>query len=244
MIVALFAATLGGAALVAGALAAIAGFGIGTILTPMLALATGAKVAVAAVAVPHAIGSAQRFWLLREHVERRVLLWFGITSAIGGLIGALLSANGTNRILAVVFGLAVGLAGVSELTRWVERVRLGRRAAFAAGLASGLLGGLVGNQGGIRSAALLGFEVPKESFVATATAIALCVDAARLPVYALAEGPAIVAIWPLLAVATVGVLAGTALGTRILGRIPQATFHRVVGVALLALGIVMVAGGS
>jgi len=241
-VTAVIAAALAGAAIVAGALAAVAGFGIGTILTPVLALETGAKVAVAAVAIPHAVGSAQRLWLLRHHVERRVLLWFGATSAIGGLAGALLGAGGTNRALAIVFGLAVGLAGVSELTGWMQRVHWGRRAAWAAGLASGFLGGLVGNQGGIRSAALLGFEVPKESFVATATAIALFVDGARVPVYLATQGSEILAIWPLLLVASIGVVVGTAVGATILGGIAARTFHRVVGLALLALGLATIAG--
>jgi uncharacterized membrane protein YfcA len=229
--------------LVAGALAAVAGFGIGSLLTPVLALQTGTRLAVAAVAIPHFVGTAQRFWLLRAHVERRVLLWFGITSATGGLVGALLSAGGSNRALAVVFGLAVGLAGISELTGWMQRVRWGRRAAWVAGLLSGFLGGLVGNQGGIRSAALLGFDVPKESFVATATAIALVVDLARLPVYLVTQGAEIASIWPLLLVATAGVVVGTAFGTRILGRLPQRAFPRIVGTALLLLGIAAAAGG-
>jgi uncharacterized protein len=229
---------------VAGALAAVAGFGIGSLLTPVLAIATGTKLAVAAVAIPHLIGTLQRFWILRRHVDRRVLVWFGLTSALGGLLGALLGTQGSNRALAVVFGIVVAAAGVSELTRWMERVRWGRRAAWVAGLLSGLLGGLVGNQGGIRSAALLGFEVPKESFVATATAIALFVDAARLPVYLAVQGPAILAIWPLLVVASIGVVVGTAIGTRALDRMQGRTFHRVVGVALLVLGAWMALGGG
>jgi uncharacterized membrane protein YfcA len=229
---------------IAGAIAAVAGFGIGSLLTPVLALETGTKLAVAAVAIPHLVGTLQRFWLLRRHVDRRVLLWFGLTSAAGGLAGAILSSQGSNRGLALVFGLAVGLAGISELTGWMERVRWGRRAAWAAGLLSGLLGGLVGNQGGIRSAALLGFDVPKESFVATATAIALFVDAARLPVYLATQGREILAIWPLLVAASIGVVIGTAVGTRILGRLPERAFHRVVGLALVALGIWMAAGGA
>jgi uncharacterized protein len=239
-----FLAGLAGAGVAAGALAAVAGFGIGSLLTPVLAIETGTKVAVAAVAIPHFIGTLQRFWILRRHVERRVLLWFGITSAIGGLAGALLGTQGSSRALAIVFGVAVGLAGVSELTGWMERVRWSSRVAWLAGLVSGLLGGLVGNQGGIRSAALLGFEVPKESFVATATAIALFVDVARLPVYLISEGPQIAALWPLLLVATAGVVAGTVLGTRILGRLPQRTFHRVVGIALIVLGLGMAVGGA
>jgi hypothetical protein len=41
----------------------------------------------------------------------------------------------------------------------------------------------VGNQGSIRTAALLGLDVRRDAFVATATAIALAVDAVRMPVY-------------------------------------------------------------
>ena len=235
----LFASLLAAVAILAGCVAAVAGFGIGSLLTPALSLAVGAKLAVAAVAIPHAVGTAQRFWMLRRHVDRRVLLSFGVTSALGGLAGALLHARASGRALAVVFGLLLVLAGVSELTGLVRRVRWGRRAAWVAGALSGALGGLVGNQGGIRSAALLGYEVPKEAFVATATAIALFVDAARLPVYLATQGREILGIWPLVLVATAGVAVGTALGTRVLGALPEAAFRRVVAVLLIALGVSM-----
>lgn len=49
------------------------------------------------------------------------------------------------------------------------------------------VGGLVGNQGGIRSAAPLGFGLPKEALVATVTAIGLLVDIFCMPVYAATE---------------------------------------------------------
>ena len=175
----LFGTLLALTAIVAGGIAAVTGFGIGSLLTPVLGLTTGTKLAVAAVAFPHFVGTAQRFWLLRRHVDRRVLLGFGIASAVGGLAGALLHTWISSRGLGVVFGCLLIFAGVSQLTGWVERVHWGRRAAWFAGLLSGTFGGLVGNQGGIRSAAMLGFDVPKESFVATATAIGLFVDVAR-----------------------------------------------------------------
>jgi len=227
---------LGLAGVVAGGLAAVAGFGIGSVLTPVLAVETGTRLAVAAVAIPHLIGSAQRLWLLRRHVDRRVLLGFGITSAIGGLLGALLQSIVAAPALAIVFGLALVATGVAELTGWMRHVRWSTRAAWVAGLVSGLLGGMVGNQGSVRSASLLGFDVPKESFVATATAIALFVDVARVPVYFVTQGSQILALWPLLVVSTAGVLVGTLLGTRVLHRIDDKSFHRTVGVALLALG--------
>jgi uncharacterized protein len=68
---------------------------------------------------------------------------------------------------------------------------------------------LVGNQGGIRSAALLGFGLPGTAFVATATAIALGVDAVRMPVYFLNEPRQLLSAWPAIAAAILGVVPGT-----------------------------------
>jgi uncharacterized protein len=240
-----FALLLAAVALIAGAVAAVTGFGVGSLLTPALALETGTKVAVAAVAIPHFIGTAMRYWMLRHHVDRRILVGFGIASAVGGLTGAILGTRFSSRGLALVFGGLLILAGISEFTGWIQRVRWGRRAAWVAGAISGALGGLVGNQGGIRTAAMLGFDVPKQSFVATATAIALFVDGARLPVYLATQWREIVAIWPLVLAATAGVVIGTAFGTRILGWVPQRIFRQVIAVLLMVLGVyMMVTGGS
>lgn len=231
-------------AVIAGAIAAITGFGIGSLLTPTLALRAGTKAAVAAIAIPHVIATAQRFWILRRHVDRQVLLGFGVASAVGGLLGALVHLWVSSASLSVVFGILVALAGVSELTGWMRRVHWGRTAAWMAGALSGALGGLVGNQGGIRTAAMLGFEVPKESFVATATAIALFVDGARLPVYLAAEWREMMTLAPLVLVAIAGVVVGTAVGARLLGGIPERGFRKVLAVLLVILGAYMILRGS
>lgn len=240
----MFAILVVGIAVIAAAIAAVSGFGIGSLLTPLFAVQFGTKFAVAAVALPHALGSAQRLWILRRHVDRKVLLRFGIASAIGGLTGALAHAWISSRALAIVFGGLLLVAAIAEFTGWVERVHWGRRAAWLAGVLSGALGGLVGNQGGIRSAAMLGFHVPKESFVATASAVALFVDGARLPVYLYSQWRELIEAWPLVLAATLGVVVGTASGARLLGRIPQPVFRRVIAALLFALGAYMaIAGG-
>jgi len=48
----------------AGSVAAVSGFGVGSLLTPVLALRVGTKLAVAAVAIPHARELGARSWEL------------------------------------------------------------------------------------------------------------------------------------------------------------------------------------
>ena len=227
------------AAIIAGGIASIAGFGIGSILTPLLAVSVGTKLAVAAVSVPHLVATALRFFLIREHVDKRVFLSFGLTSAVGGLLGALLHTRFSSPALSYILGALLVFAGVMGITGWAQRLRFEGAAAWIAGALSGVFGGLVGNQGGIRSAAMLGMRVSKESFVATATAIALLVDAARMPVYAVMQTKQVLEIWPLLLLATIGVIVGTIAGERVLRRIPQSIFRRLVSIIILVLGISM-----
>lgn len=227
------------AAFLAGAIAAVSGFGIGSILTPLLALTLGTKLAVAVVSIPHFIGTALRFLLIREHLDRKVLITFGVASAAGGLTGALLHVWLRSAVLGYVLGALLVFAGVMGVTGLAKRMRFGRTTGWIAGLLSGVFGGLVGNQGGIRSAALLGFDVSKESFVATATAIALLVDVFRMPVYAATQSHQIASAWLPILLATVGVVAGTLAGKPLLQRIPEAAYRTIVSLIVLALGVWM-----
>jgi len=227
------------ASILAGAIASVAGFGIGSILTPLFAIQFGTKLAVAAVSIPHLIATALRFVRIGEHVDKRVFVSFGITSAAGGLLGALLHARFSSTSLSYVLGALLVFAGIMGVTGLSRRMRFEGVAAWIAGALSGAFGGLVGNQGGIRSAAMLGMRVSKESFVATATAIALVVDLARMPVYAVVQGKEVLGIWPVLLLAIIGVVVGTLAGERVLRKIPDALFRRIVSLIILTLGVAL-----
>jgi uncharacterized membrane protein YfcA len=56
-------------AVAAGGIAAVTGFGIGSLLTPFLAMVMRTRLAVAAVSVPHIIGTAFRLRLLGTRPE-------------------------------------------------------------------------------------------------------------------------------------------------------------------------------
>jgi uncharacterized membrane protein YfcA len=167
-------------------------------------------------------------------------MWsFGLASAAGGIAGALLANVAESGWLLGLLGVLLVFVGISEWTGLSRRLAFTGAAAWIAGAVSGLLGGLVGNQGGLRSAALLGFPLPREVFVATATSIALFVDGARIPVYFYNHGRDMGMMRAEMAVMTAGVVAGTVFGGRLLRRIPEDQFRRVVAVLLAALGIAL-----
>jgi uncharacterized protein len=236
----MIAALLFLASVLAGAIAALAGFGIGSILTPLLALSVGTKEAVVAVSIPHLVATALRFWTLRHNIDVQVLKNFGLSSAAGGLLGALLGSHFSSPILSYILGALLIFAGLTGLTGISRKMRFGRKAAWLGGSVSGLLGGLVGNQGGIRSAALLGFNLESKTFVATATAIALIVDGARMPVYFFTSPNTVHQLGLWIAVMVAGVSLGTLVGGRVLAHLPEIHFRRLVSLLILSLGIVMV----
>jgi len=223
-------------AILAGAVAAVSGFGIGSLLTPILLLSMPAAHAVAILAIPHAAATSIRWLRLRADVHRPTFRQFGIASAAGGLAGAALQSQLASPALTLVLALLLFLAGITELLE--RRVPLPQTPFWRlfGGTLSGIFGGLVGNQGGIRAAALLGFQLPPRQLVATATASALLVDAARVPIYFLSAGDVIGRTAPLWLIMSFGVILGTFLGVPVLTRMPEATYRRILGGLLVVLG--------
>jgi uncharacterized protein len=222
---------------IAGSIAAVSGFGIGSLLTPVLILSMPTAHAVAVLAIPHAVATTIRWLRLRSDVDGPTFRQFGVASALGGLAGAALQSRLASPTLTIVLGVLLVLAGSTELARRSLPLPQTPFWRLFGGTLSGLFGGLVGNQGGIRAAALLGFKLMPRQIVATATASALLVDAARVPIYLLSSGAVIAGATRLLVVLSVGVTVGTFLGVPLLSRIPESIYRRLVGALLLLLGI-------
>ncbi len=227
------------AGIVAGAIAAISGFGIGSILTPLLAASIGTKLAVAIVSIPHFIGTALRFAVIRQHVDRHVLWSFGITSAAGGLVGALLHIWLRSVVLGYVLGALLVFAGVMGITGLAARMRFGRahgmgcRSAVGNVRRTGRQSGRnsLGGAAGIRTAARCVRRHGDGDCAAGG-----CLSHAGVRGAAVASD---CAQWPAAAIATIGVVVGTLSGKWMLRRIPQNVFRMIVASIILALGIWM-----
>lgn len=234
-----FLALVGAVAVLAGMTASIAAAGVGSMLVPLLALRVDFKLAVALVAVPHLVATALRLWPIRRDIDWKVMRGFGVACAVTGLIGAFVHGFVSSEILTRTFAVLLMLAGLLGVTGWAEKVRIGRRTAWLTGGIVGFTGGLVGEQGGIRSVGLMAFDLRRDAFVATGTAVALVLDGVRAPVYMASHASELGRAWPFLVVATAGAAAGTWIGHRLLRRIPEAAFKRVVFGVVLVIGLLL-----
>jgi uncharacterized protein len=227
---------LGAAAVLAGAVAGASGFGIGSLLTPLLLLTMPTNHAVAVLAIPHAWATGIRLARLRFDIHLPTFRQFGIASAAGGLAGALLQSRLGSSALTIVLAILLVVSGTTQLIGRPLPLPDTPGWRLLGGILSGLFGGLVGNQGGIRAAALLGFRLSPAQIVATATASALLVDLARVPIYLASFGSVMLENERLLLIVTAGVTLGTLIGVPVLRRIPEGLFRRLLGALLILLG--------
>ena len=72
----------------ASSLTFMTGFGLGTILLPAFVVVMGPALAVAAVAPVHLFHNFGKLFLLRSHVDRRVLVQFGGPALVAAAVGA------------------------------------------------------------------------------------------------------------------------------------------------------------
>lgn len=221
----------------------MAGFGAATILTPVAALFMEIKTAIAVVACFHLFGNASRLALFGRHVHWKTWAQFGMTGVAFSLIGARVTTSLSASAVMLLFGVFL-LAYVGLSLFAPRRLALAPTPTLlvGGGAASGFLAGLLGTGGAVRSACLLAFGLSKEAYIATSAAIALVVDATRLPIY-LAGGFIPARMAPVLVSLVAVAFAGAWAGRRLLRRISAELFRRLVLGLLALMGLKLLADG-
>ena len=227
------------AAFISAALTLMTGFGLGTILTPVFLIFYDVKIAILIVAVVHLSNNLLKISLFSRHISIDILKRFGALTLIGAFIGAFFQGRMDSSIVKILLGIALIFLGLKEATGFGEKLRLPQKIDLIGGFLSGLLGGFVGNQGAIRSAYLLNYNIPKETFVATAAIIASVVDVTRIPVYIFSNKDALSDNLLLLLITSASAFAGTFAGKRFLKKVSLKTFKTYVAVMIIIIGALL-----
>lgn len=226
-------------AFTAAALTLMTGFGLGTVLTPVFLIFYDVKIAILMVAIVHLLNNLLKLSLFSGYVSRGLIRRFGILTLAGAFIGAFMQGKMDSSYVKILLGIILMMLGLKEASGFGERLRIPEKIDFLGGFLSGLLGGFVGNQGAIRSAYLLNYNVPKETFVATAALIASVVDITRIPVYVLSDRGALVNNQYVLVITIAAAFAGTFAGKRLLRKISLKTFKIYVSATIIIIGLLL-----
>ena len=190
---------VGAVAFAASALTFVSGFGLGTLLMPVLAWFMPLERAVAATGVVHFLNSLFKFGLVGRRAHWPTVWRFGIPALLASLLGAWWLLASRRAAAAVLLDARHARAARDDREAVDQRAAAGVRArgmgaavevaAFpartcrSAACSAGLAGGISGMQGALRSAFLARAGLPRDAFVATGVAIACLIDVSRLGVY-------------------------------------------------------------
>jgi uncharacterized protein len=246
-------------AFLASGLTFFSGFGLGTLLLPAFAVFFAVELAVALTAIVHFLNGVFKLFLVWRHIDRSVVIRFGLLAIVGAFAGAgtllwltkvpgLYSYELLGRTLEVTAPkLAVGilllLFGCAELSPAFRRISVPARYMPLGGLLSGFFGGLAGMQGALRSAFLVKAGLTKETYVATGAAIAFLIDISRLSIYARIIREQEAAFdYTLLGAAVVAAFLGATLGNQLLPKVKMAGIQTIVAIMLFMVGVGLIFG--
>lgn len=241
-------------ALVASFMTFMSGFGLGTLLLPAFALYFPIHIAIAMTAIVHLMNNIFKTFLMKKHVDWKVVLIFGIPSMLFAALGASilnilidfditysfslfeyeLTTTPINITIAI---LMIGFA-LFDIIPNFRKITISKKALPIGGILSGFFGGLSGHQGALRSTFLVKAEMPKEVYIATGIIIALMVDISRLFIYGFGRiSIGVQDNWELLVVAIIAAFTGAVIGKYYLKKITIDFIRILIGTFLILVSI-------
>lgn len=217
----------------------VAGFGSSTILLPVALLFFDFKTALVLVAFMHLFGNLGRITFFRKDLAWRVFIYFGVIGIAGTMLGALLVSRIDQSLLKALLGTFLIAYAVFTLLKPAFKMNPTKINMLSGGVMSGFLAGLIGTGGAVRSAFLTSYNLPKAQYIGTVAIIAIVVDGARIPLY-LKDGLLVDSYYWMLPVLLALAFAGAYVGKRLVSKIPQGVFSKVILGCLILAGIKLV----
>lgn len=247
-------------ALLASGLTLFSGFGLGTILMPVLAVLFPLPVAIAATAVVHLANNLFKLILVGRHANWQVVIRFGTAAGLAALAGAfalsflsdvpvvtsyeLFGALREVHAIKLVIGSLIIAFALLELSPRIAALAFPPRFLIAGGLLSGFFGGLSGNQGALRAAFLIRAGLDKTGFVGTSVVTAIIVDTIRITVYgrAFQFGNIGDDVADMVKIAMLAAFVGAYVGVRLLENVTLRFVQLMVAAMMIVIGVGLAGG--
>jgi uncharacterized membrane protein YfcA len=220
----------------------VAGFGTSTVFLPLALFFMDFKTALVLVAISHVSGNIGAVTFFRHGLDKRIILLFGVSGVILTIFGAYFVIYIPQDSLQIFLGIFLLIFSIYSLFKPDFKVKAGNKNTIIGGSISGFLQGLMGIGGPLRGAFLISYGLEKYKYIATLAVIAVVIDLTRIPIYLannLLEPQYYYYIPPLI---IIGIL-GSYTGKRIVNRIPQNKFKKMVLIAIAITSLLLIYNG-
>lgn len=246
-------------ALLASVLTFFSGFGLGTLLTPVMMIYFPVEIAIALTGIVHLFNNLFKLILVGKHAKKEVLIKFGIPAVIAAVLGSWLMlyfkdlpplysySMGNHHFYVYPFKFLVSILliffAILDLTPSFQSLAFSPNKLPIGGVLSGFFGGLSGNQGAFRTAFLIKAGLSKEQFIGTAVVVSTFVDLSRLSLYSSQLfNKQLVEHLPLLLGSTTAAILGAFIGHRLLKKVTFIWIQRMVAIFLIVISIGLALG--
>ena len=246
-------------ALIASALTLFSGFGLGTLLMPVVALFFSIEIAIAITAIVHLANNFFKLILVGKNANKAAVLNFGLPAVLFAFLGALFLSwlasapalysyeiFGAERVIMpikLIVGVLILIFVVLEMSPTFASISMDKKYLPFGGAISGFFGGLSGHQGALRSMFLIKAGLTKEQFIATGVVIAVLVDIARLSIYGWdISVNANQFNWPLVLSACLSAFAGAFFGAKLVTKMTIGSIQKIVSCMLVIVAFGIISG--
>lgn len=226
--------------LLASLIGTLAGFGISTIMVPILLITLPLPQTLLLVGVVHWFNDIWKLLLFRKGIRWKLLLAFGLPGIFASFFGSSLSLRIPREILSRTLG--VFLIAYVIFIVFNRTFKLGQKlsVAISGGTLTGFFAGIFGIGGEINAVALSAFNLEKAVYVATAGAISFMIDSTRIATYI--QGgtrldPVLVSGFLIFIPIS---LIGAMIGKKGIEKIPQEKFRNFVALFIFLFGLKLI----
>lgn len=222
----------------AGILGTITGFGISTVMVPVVLLFLPLPETLLLVGVIHWFGDIWKMYFFKHGFDAKLLFFFAVPGVIMAFVGARMALTLPEILLSRFVGIILVTYVVYLFFKPDFKLKANMLTAGVGGAGSGFLGGISGVGGGaLRAVVLTAFNLPKSAYIFISGLTGFVIDASRISTYYLGG----IRINHSLSLGLILFIPASFLGAyvakRVVNKIPQKSFRSLISVFLLLIGL-------
>ena len=245
-------------AFLAALLTFFSGFGLGTILTPVMLIFFPPEIAISLTGIVHFCNNIFKLTIIGGKFNKEVLIKFGIPAVLFAFAGSYalffisndtlfthhLFAKKTDvSYLQFIIAIILIFFALIDSIPFFKKLKFNKSILPIGGILSGFFGGLTGNQGALRSAFLIKMNLEKSVFIATTVVISFFVDLTRISVYISKIKDFEISNYLILGLAAiVSAIAGSFIGFKSLKKITLNFIRNLVAIMILLIAFLLLLG--